>query len=116
LSQDGQVTVTEVGNALKDIPDRHFLIAGHTDNVAMKGGKYKDNWDLSTARAVTVARWLVKQGFNANQIGAAGYAEADPVADNSPEEGRQQNRRIEIVLMPNVEEFLKIQQSTPPKS
>jgi chemotaxis protein MotB len=107
LSQEGQVTVTELGTVLKDMPDRRFLVAGHTDNVPIKG-KFRDNWDLSAARAVNVARWLVQQGLPARQIGAAEYSEYDPVADNATPQGRQDNRRIEIVFMPNLEEMLKI--------
>jgi chemotaxis protein MotB len=105
LSEEGGVTVTEVGAVLKDLTNRRFLIAGHTDNVPLKRGKFKDNWELSTARALVVSRWLVEQGMNPKAIAAAGYSEFDPVADNANEAGRQENRRIEIVLMPNIEEL-----------
>ena len=105
LSEEGEVTVTEVGAVLKDVTDRRFLITGHTDNVPLKRGKFKDNWELSTARALVVSRWLVEQGMNPKAIAAAGYSEFDPVADTATEAGRQENRRIEIVLMPNIEEL-----------
>jgi chemotaxis protein MotB len=118
LSKEGQNTVSEVATALKEMPDRHFLVAGHTDNLPVKGGKFKDNWDLSTARAVVVARTLLQDGIAPKQLGAAGYSEYDPIAENTTNEGRQENRRIEIVVMPNMEEILKIPVSptTPTKS
>jgi chemotaxis protein MotB len=105
LSDEGEVALTEVATALKELSDRRFLIAGHTDNVPLGRGKFKDNWELSLARAMVVSRWLMAQGVAPKQIGAAGYAEFDPVGDNATEEGKQQNRRIEIVVMPNIEEL-----------
>ncbi len=109
LSKDGQATLSDVASALKDFADRKFLIAGHTDNVPLpRGGRFKDNWELSTSRALTVARFLVKQGVNSQSLGAAGYAEFDPVAPNDSDAGRQENRRIEIVVVPNISEMPKL--------
>jgi len=109
LSKDGQATLSDVASALKDFSDRKFLIAGHTDNVPLpRGGRFKDNWELSTTRALTVARFLVKQGVNSQSLGAAGYAEYDPVAPNDTDAGRQENRRIEIVVVPNISEMPKL--------
>jgi chemotaxis protein MotB len=109
LSKDGQTTLAEVGGVLKEFSDRKFLIAGHTDNVPLPAhGRFKDNWELSTARALTVARSLVKEGVTQQSLGAAGYAEFDPVATNESEEGRQENRRIEIVVVPNISEMPKL--------
>lgn len=105
LSKDGQAAIAEVGVILKDFGDRKFIIAGHTDNVALKGGRFKNNWDLSTARAITVTEFLIEKGVAAQSLSAAGYGEFDPIADNGTEEGRQQNRRIEIILVPNIEEL-----------
>jgi chemotaxis protein MotB len=105
LKKEGQAALAEVAVALKGIPDRDFLIAGHTDNVPIKTRKVKSNWDLSTARAVTVVKFFQEQGVAANHLGAAGFSEFDPVGDNTTEEGKAQNRRIEIVVMPNIEEL-----------
>jgi chemotaxis protein MotB len=105
LSREGEAALTEVASVLRELQDRRFLITGHTDNVPLARGRFKDNWELSTARALVVSRWLVAQGVAPTQIAAAGYAEFDPVSDNSTEEGKQGNRRIEIVLMPNIEEL-----------
>lgn len=109
LSKDGQATLAEVGHILQEFSDRKFLIAGHTDNVPLPAhGRFKDNWELSTARALTVARSLVKEGVTQQSLGAAGYAEFDPVAANDTEEGRQENRRIEIVVVPNISEMPRL--------
>jgi chemotaxis protein MotB len=108
LSKEGEVALTEVAVVLAELKDRHYLITGHTDSVPLARGRFKDNWELSVARALIVARWLMAQGVTPQQIGAAGYAEFDPVKENTTEEGKQENRRIEIVLMPNIEELPKM--------
>jgi chemotaxis protein MotB len=105
LSKAGNETLAEVASVLATIPDREFQVAGHTDNVPIKGGKFKNNWELSTARAVSVVQFLQDQGVAATALSAAGYSEFQPEADNASEEGKAQNRRIEIVLMPNLSEL-----------
>jgi chemotaxis protein MotB len=117
LSTEGQGTLSEVATILKEFSDRKFLIAGHTDNVPLpRHGRFKDNWELSTARALTVARYLVKDGVNSQSLGAAGYAEFDPVAANDAEAGRQENRRIEIVVVPNISEMPRLPEEAKPAS
>jgi chemotaxis protein MotB len=108
LSKVGQSTLADVAGILKEFGDRRFLIAGHTDDVPLRHGHFKDNWELSTARALVVARYLMAQGVNSQSLGAAGYAQYDPVADNKDEAGRQENRRIEIVVVPNISEMPKL--------
>jgi chemotaxis protein MotB len=105
LKKEGVAALTEVASVLASIADREFQIAGHTDNIPIKSSKFPSNWELSTARAVKVARALESQGVPANRLSAAGYAETQPVSSNDTPEGRQQNRRIEIVLMPNLDEL-----------
>ena len=105
LKKEGTAALTEVAAVLASIADREFQIAGHTDNIPIKSSKFPSNWELSTARAVTVARSLAAQGVPATRLSAAGYAETQPVSSNDTPEGRQQNRRIEIVLMPNLDEL-----------
>lgn len=102
LRTEGQTTVATVASVLRQIPDREFQVAGHTDNVPFRGG---DNWTLSTQRAVTVLRYLVQNQVPANRLSAAGYADTQPVASNDTEDGRRQNRRIDIVLLPNLNEL-----------
>jgi len=105
LSDTGESAIAEVAGILKEFPDRSFLVAGHTDNVPIKDRKFKSNWELSTARAVTVTQYLIEQGVPPESLSAAGYAQFDPIGDNTTEEGRQTNRRIEIIMMPNIEEL-----------
>lgn len=106
LSKEGQAALAEVITVLKEFEDRNFMVAGHTDNVPpARSGKYKDNWELSTARAVTVTKFMIQQGMKPENLSAAGMGEHDPVADNATDEGKAQNRRIEIILVPNLEEL-----------
>jgi len=106
LKDEGESALVEVAQALKDIPDRDFLIAGHTDNVPIKTRKIKSNWQLSTLRAVRVVQFMQEQGVEPVHLGAAGFSEYDPVGDNATEEGKALNRRIEIIIMPNIEEIM----------
>jgi chemotaxis protein MotB len=108
LSPEGQSTIKEVAGALREFHDRHFMVAGHTDNVPIGPSNYKSNWELSTARAVTVTEFLASVGMNPSKLVAAGYGEFDPIRPNAAEAGRSENRRIEIALLPNVEELTPI--------
>ncbi len=105
LKKEGQEALTQVGGVLASIPDRDFQITGHTDNIPIKSAKFPSNWELSTARAVEVTRFLAEKGVDSGRLSAAGYADTQPVAANTDTEGRKQNRRIEIVLMPNLDEL-----------
>jgi chemotaxis protein MotB len=109
LHKEGLASVAEVAHILRQFPDKQFEVAGHTDNIAVAPtSSFKTNLELSAARAVTVAQALEKGGMNAARIAAAGYAEYQPVASNRGEAGRQENRRIEIVLVPNLSELSSI--------
>lgn len=103
FKKKGRKALTEVAKVLAEVKGRDFLIAGHTDNVPVKrGGRYRNNWSLSTARAVEVVQLLIKNGVPPEHLAAAGYGEHDPIADNGTREGRQTNRRLEIILMPKI--------------
>jgi chemotaxis protein MotB len=105
LSKNGQAAITDVVQVLMEFQDRRFLVAGHTDIAPIKTAKFPNNWYLSTARANSVVQHMIKQGFPPKSLAAAGYGEFDPVAPNDNEQGREQNRRIEIILLPNLEEL-----------
>jgi chemotaxis protein MotB len=110
LSKEGKDALREVAGILRQVHDRRFMVAGHTDNMpidprAVPPSPFKNNFELSTARALTVAQHLVASGMSPARLVAAGYGEHEPVRPNSNEAGRQENRRIEIVLMPNVTEL-----------
>jgi chemotaxis protein MotB len=115
LKPQGQAPLIEVASALKDIKDREFVIAGHTDNVPAKGGPGA-NWQLSTQRAVEVVRFLESQGVNTAQLSASGYSEFDPIMPNDTPENKQANRRIEIIVMPNIEELPKLEDLPAPSA
>ncbi len=104
LKPEGKDAIAKVARVLATM-DRHFLVAGHTDNIAIKTKRFPSNWELSTERAVEVVRLLIDSGMKPSQVGAAGYAEYDPAASNATADGQAQNRRIEIVVEPNLSEL-----------
>lgn len=105
LSKGGEAALGDVVKILMDFKDRRFVVAGHTDNQPIKTAKFPNNWYLSTARANSVVQFMIKQGFPAKSLAAAGYGEFDPVSPNDNDKNREQNRRIEIILVPNLEEL-----------
>jgi chemotaxis protein MotB len=105
LATDGKTSLREVATILRQFADRRFMIAGHTDNLPVGKGNYKNNWELSTARAVTVTEFLVASGLRPQNLVAAGYGQYDPIAPNGTEAGRKENRRMELILLPNIAEL-----------
>jgi chemotaxis protein MotB len=105
LSKGGEAALAEILQVLNEFKDRRFVIAGHTDNAPIKTRKFPNNWYLSTARALSVTQFMVEAGFDPKNLGAAGYGEFDPVAPNDTPENKQLNRRIEIVLVPDLSEL-----------
>jgi chemotaxis protein MotB len=105
LSEEGQAALGEVASILRQLRGRRFTVAGHTDNVPVVQASFHDNWELSAARAVTVTKLLIAKGMPATSLVAAGYSEYDPVAANAGTTGRQKNRRIEIILAPNLKKM-----------
>lgn len=109
LKDEGQAALSEVTQVLVGIKGRSFQVAGHTDNVPIRRrGKIGSNWELSAARAVNVVKFMVEKGMDPSRISAAGYGPNDPTGDNSTEDGRRENRRIEITLMPSLSDLPKI--------
>jgi chemotaxis protein MotB len=99
-------TLAQVLNSTKDIT---VLIEGHTDNVPIKTNLFKDNWDLSTARATSIVRILTKDNsFDPIRITASGRSEFHPVKPNDSVEGRAANRRTEVILSPDLKELYKL--------
>lgn len=116
LSKDGAAAVTEVGKVLATIPDRSFQVEGHTDNVPIKTERFPSNWELASARAITVVHQLVGAGVAADRVSAASYGEYRPVQANDTAAHKAANRRIEIVVVPDLtglpgfEELKKLEQ------
>jgi len=113
LKDTGKDVLKKVGEALKGYEDKVIRVVGHTDNVPIHSAHFPSNWELSTARAVEVTKLLIADGMNPKVLAAGGYGEFDPVAANDKEEGREQNRRIEIILVPNLEELPSLTGNAP---
>jgi chemotaxis protein MotB len=100
----GVKVLKQVSDVLSKVGDKQIRIEGHTDNVPISTklqDKFKTNWELSTARATIVVRYLIDQGGVQREVlSAVGYADTHPIASNDSEQGRSSNRRIEIVLYP----------------
>jgi chemotaxis protein MotB len=105
LKPEGKDALTQVTVVLKDLPNRNYQVAGHTDNIPIKSGKFRSNWDLSTARAVEVVNFMISGGLDPKRLSAAGYADMSPVAPNDTPENKAKNRRIEITLVPNLDDL-----------
>ena len=103
LGAEGRSTLTQVGSVLSELDDRTFQVEGHTDNVPISTSQFPSNWELSSARALSVVRVLIDAGVNPENLSGAGYGEYQPVASNDDREGRRLNRRIEIVMLPNLD-------------
>jgi chemotaxis protein MotB len=99
LSKDGKAAIAEVAGLLASIPDRKFQIEGHTDNVPIRGGS---NWDLAAGRALNVLKTMVDAGMPADRISAASFGESKPAKPNDTPENKAANRRIEIVVVPDL--------------
>jgi chemotaxis protein MotB len=108
VKPDGQRALGQVGGVLKTLTGRKFQVAGHTDNVPIDRAKFASNWELSTARAVAVVRFLVSQGVPAEGLSAAGYGEFAPLVANDTNEHKAKNRRIEITLVPAMDELVNL--------
>ena len=119
LRAEGKKVLDQVADVIrndKQLAGRYFQIAGHTDNKPLKGGRFGDNWGLSAMRARQVLVYLIAPidpkegggGLDPLRLHAAGYGDTDPVGKNDTDTERQQNRRVELVLMPDVEEMLDL--------
>ena len=96
-------TLMEIEKSLPTDIDWILQIEGHTDNLAVKNGQiYKDNWELSTKRALSVLRYLIKQGIKPSRLSASGYGSFQPVDKKNNPQARKKNRRIEMKITQNL--------------
>jgi chemotaxis protein MotB len=102
LSPEGLDAVSQVAKVLASIPERKFQVEGHTDNVPIHTDRYPSNWELAAARAISVVRRMIDEGMAPARISGATYAETRPAQSNETKDGRASNRRIEIVLVPDL--------------
>jgi chemotaxis protein MotB len=98
LSAEARLMMRSLAAGLQD--GRHLIrVEGHTDDVPVRGGRYRSNWELSTARATTVVEFLIEEGrLDPGRLSAAGYAEYHPRLDNGSPANRARNRRVDIVI------------------
>lgn len=102
LSAEGDNALREVGRVLAEMHDRSFQVEGHTDNVPIDTRRFANNWALAAARALGVRATLEAAGMKPTQLSAASFGATRPVADNGSAAGKAANRRIEIVLVPDL--------------
>jgi len=102
LKPGGENILLKVGNVIKEeTANNEISVEGHTDNVPIKYSGWKSNWELSTARATSVLHYLEDNcGLIPDKLSATGYGEYRPVTSNETEEGKQANRRVEIIIKP----------------
>ncbi|NNC65934.1 MAG: OmpA family protein [Gammaproteobacteria bacterium] len=91
-----------IGTVISDLPNA-IIVSGHTDNIPISRGRFRSNWDLSAARAASVAHALLENGVDPQRIMITGHADTQPRADNDNPENRARNRRIDITLLPTQE-------------
>ena len=108
VGTEGKTAVEQLANVLAQNKDINVLIEGHTDDVPYTGSTLIDNWDLSVKRATAIVRILQGKGVSPTQITAAGRSEYMPVDSNKSTEGKAKNRRIEIILAPNLDQISKL--------
>ena len=110
INQNGISALNKLSNALENQQNLEILVEGHTDSIPLNGkGAIKDNWDLSVKRATSVVKVLLtNSNLLSSQFTAAGRAEFYPIASNATKEGRSANRRIEMILSPNLDDLYEL--------
>lgn len=105
LSKDGRVAISGVSQVLATFPHRTFQVEGHTDNDPISTKRYPSNWELASGRALTVVKTMIDAGLPATQISGASYGEHKPISSNKTEEEKMMNRRIAIVITPDLSQL-----------
>ena len=105
----GKEALKSLALVLNNTKDINVMIEGHTDSIPIKTALFKDNWDLSTARATSIVRILTNDyGFDSERIIASGKSKFHPIKSNATAEGRAGNRRTEVILSPDLKELQKL--------
>ena len=96
-NEDAKLFLKRIALIIDQLPNEvHISARGHTDNDPYRGKIFRDNWGLSSARGASVVRELISDGVNPNRLSASGHAEFDPISSNATEEGKTQNRRVDL--------------------
>ncbi len=111
IKTEASVPLDKVASVItSEASDFDIGIEGHTDNVPIKYSGWKSNWELSTARATSVLHYLIEKGVSPSRLAAIGYGEFRPVVSNDTAEGRSKNRRVEIVILPQLRKVAQVPQ------
>lgn len=108
ISERGKEILKKVSTVLNDNQNFEVMVEGNTDNVPYNNGLLLDNWDLSVKRATAVTRVLVENDIDSGRLIASGRGEFKPVDSNETSEGRQNNRRTRIIILPELDQFFKL--------
>ena len=109
ISDRAMETLGKIAKIIKDYKDYDVVVEGNTDNVPISRTNIRNNWDLSALRASSVVQTLQEKfGVDPSRLSAAGRGEYRPIADNTTESGRQRNRRTEIIITPNLDQFMEL--------
>jgi chemotaxis protein MotB len=98
VTRDTYASIQKIANAIQKIPNP-VRLEGHTDAVPIHNSHFRSNWELSAARSIAVLELLTNFGVNREQLSIAGYADTAPVSNEETEEGRQKNRRVDIIIL-----------------
>lgn len=113
VNPKGKQALGTLAQVLNSNPDINVVVEGHTDSIPIHG-KFQDNWDLSTARATAISRILIDSyQVDPARITASGKSKYEPVDSNDTPEGRQRNRRTEIILAPKLDQLMQLLQENP---
>ncbi|MFT3839396.1 MAG: OmpA family protein [Myxococcaceae bacterium] len=102
LSKDGKAAIGEVSQVLASIPKRTFQVEGHTDDVPIATAQYPSNWELASARSINVVKAMIEAGMPPERISGASFGQFKPAVPNDSKENKAQNRRIEIIIVPDL--------------
>ncbi|MBN1500382.1 MAG: OmpA family protein [Spirochaetes bacterium] len=104
LKKEVMKALDKIASILQEYPEYQIIIEGHTDNIPIKSSRFADNWQLSTGRALSVLRYILKNTkLDQRRFSAAGYGEFQPIVANDTKENRALNRRVDIVVIPRIE-------------
>ena len=117
VNDRAKMTLSKIAKIIKDYKDYDVMVEGNTDPVPISRTNIRNNWDLSTLRASSIVQILQNDyGVDPSRLTAAGRGEFNPIADNSTPEGRQRNRRTEIIITPKLDQFLDLIDKAPKES
>lgn len=109
VSPEANETLAKIAKIIKDYPSYDVMVEGNTDNVPITRTNIRNNWDLSALRASSVVQALqVQHGVDPKRMTAGGRGEYNTIASNATADGRNKNRRTEIIILPNLDQFMEL--------